>query len=117
MLHRRDPQRDLITYDGSRISELLGRVTTGDPAMSIARIVMPPGPGQPLRRNNFRELLIVVEGGCTVELPQGEIELRPDDVLELPPLTAYAERGGPQGCVAWAICTPAYSRELVEFLA
>lgn len=117
MLHRRDPARELITPDGSRISELLGRVTTGDPAMSVARIVMPPDQGQPLRRNNFDELLIVVAGSCTVDLPQGALELLPDDVLELPAGTAYAERGGPDGCLAWAICTPAFSRDLVEFLA
>lgn len=116
MLYRRDSARDLVTYDGSRISELLGRVTTGDPAMSVARIEMPPDAGQPLRRNNFRELLIVVAGSCTVDLPHGTVELQPDDVLELPPLTLYAERGGPDGCVAWAICTPAFSRELVEFV-
>lgn len=117
MLHRRDPGRELITNDGSRISELLGRVTTSDPAMSVARIVMPPGAGQPPRRNHFRELLIVVAGSCAVDLPHGTVELQPDDVLELPPLTVYAERGGPDGCVAWAICTPAFSRDLVEFLA
>jgi quercetin dioxygenase-like cupin family protein len=115
MLHRHDPQRELHTPDGSRISELLGRVTTGDESLSVARIVMPPGGGQPPRRNRFYELLIVVAGSCEVDLPDGTIQLQPDDVLELPPLTLYAERGGPDGCVAWAICRPAFNRELVEF--
>jgi probable rRNA maturation factor len=115
MLHRRDPQRELLTPDGSRISELLGRVTTGDESLSVARIVMPPGAGQPPRRNRFHELLIVVSGSCEVDLPDGTIRLQADDVLELPPLTLYAERGGPEGCVAWAICRPAFNRELVEF--
>lgn len=117
MLHRRDPERELLTADGSRISELLGRVSTQDQALSLARIVMPPSQGQPLRRNQFHELLIIVAGSCTIELAQGTLELEPDDVLELPPQTAYAERGGPQGCVAWAICRPAFSPDLVEFLA
>lgn len=117
MLYRRDPQRELITSDGSRISELIGRVTTNDPALSVARIVMPPGQGQPLRRNHFHELLIVVAGSCTIDLQQGSVELWPDDLLDLPTLTPYAERGGPDGCVAWAICLPAFSADLVEFLA
>lgn len=117
MLYRHDPDRELVTPDGSRISELTGRVTTGDPTRSVARIVMPPGQGQPMRRNNFHELLIVVEGSCEVRLADGVVQLAPDDVLELPPLTLYAERGGPRGCVAWAICTPAFDPKLVEFLA
>ena len=116
MLYRRDPQRELITPDGSRISELLGRVTTGDPSLSVARIVMPPNQGQPMRRNHFHELLIVVAGSCTIELQQGTVELWPDDLLDLPALTSYAELGGPDGCVAWAICLPAFSAELVEFV-
>ena len=115
MLHRRDPERDLVTHDGSRISELLGRVSNGDESLSVARIVMPPGGGQPLRRNRFHEVLIVVSGSCEVDLPGGTVRLVPDDVLELPPLTLYAERGGPDGCVAWAICRPAFRRDLVEF--
>lgn len=117
MLFRRDPARELRTPDGSRISELMGRVTTNDSNMSVARIVMPPGDGQPPRRNRFHEVLIVVEGSCEVDLPTGTVQLQPDDVLDLPPLTLYAERGGANGCVAWAICQPAFSPDLVEFLA
>jgi mannose-6-phosphate isomerase-like protein (cupin superfamily) len=116
MLHRRDPEREIRTADGSRISELIGRVTTGGAEMSVARIVMPPGKGQPARRNRFAEVLIVVSGSCEVELLDGTVVLAADDVLELPPLTTYAERGGPAGCVAWAICTPAFRPDLVEFL-
>lgn len=117
MVYRRDPARELHTPDGSRISELMGRATTGDPSLSVARIVMPPGGGQPPRRNRFHEVLIVIEGSCEVDLPGGTVQLQPDDVLDLPPLTTYAERGGPGGCVAWAICWPAFSPDLVEFLA
>lgn len=116
MLRRREPARELVTADGSRISELLGRVTTANSDMSVARIVMPPGQGQPARRNRFYEVLIVVEGSCEVDVSTGTLMLGPDDVLELPPLTLYAERGGPNGCVAWAICTPAFDPHLVEFL-
>ncbi len=116
MLRRRDPARALVTADGSHISELLGRMTTGDGGMSVARIVMPPGQGQPPRRNRFHEVLIVVEGSCEVDVFDGTLTLGPDDVLELPPQTLYAERGGPDGCIAWAICTPAFSPDLVEFL-
>jgi probable rRNA maturation factor len=114
MLHRRQPDRDLVTPDGSRIAELIGRVSTGDESWSVARIVMPPGRGQPRRRNRFDEVLIVVAGSCEVELDSGTLTLAPDDVLELPAGTRYAERGGPDGCVAWAICRPAFSRELVD---
>jgi mannose-6-phosphate isomerase-like protein (cupin superfamily) len=94
----------------------MGRVMTHDSRLSVARIVMPAGGGQPLRRNRFDEVLIVVAGSCEVDLPSGTVPMQPDDVLELPALTPYAERGGPHGCVAWAICSPAFSRDLVEFL-
>jgi mannose-6-phosphate isomerase-like protein (cupin superfamily) len=116
MLHRRVSEREIRTADGSRIAELIGRVTTGGADRSVARIVMPAGKGQPARRNRFHELLIVVEGSCEVELLDRTLVLTADDVLELPALTTYAERGGPGGCVAWAICTPAFSPDLVEFL-
>lgn len=117
MLHRPDPANALHTPDGSRIREFMGRVATGDPAFSVARIEMPAGRGQPMRRNQFHEVLIVISGTCAVQLPTGIVQMAPDDVLDLPPLTPYAEQGGPGGCVAWAICFPAFSPELVEFLA
>jgi probable rRNA maturation factor len=115
MLRRRQPERELITPDGSRIAELIGRVSSGDDSWSVARIVMPPGRGQPPRRNRFDEVLIVVSGACEVDLDSGTVTLAPDDVLDLPAGTRYAERGGPDGCVAWAICRPAFSRDLVEW--
>jgi probable rRNA maturation factor len=112
---RRRPDHEIITPDGSRIAELIGRVSTGDDSWSVARIVMPPGGGQPPRRNRFDEALIIVAGSCEVDLDSGTLMLGPDDVLDLPAGTRYAERGGPEGCVAWAICRPAFSRDLVDW--
>ncbi|MBA3944014.1 MAG: hypothetical protein H0X37_05565 [Herpetosiphonaceae bacterium] len=116
MLHRSDLNRVLLTPDGSRISEVLGRVTTGDADCSVARIVMPIGMGQPRRRNGFRELMIIISGSCEVDLPDGTVQLAAGDVLDLPTGTAYAERGGPGGCSLWAVCWPAFQPALVTWL-
>lgn len=116
MLRRPNPDRLLITDDGSRIMEVLGRVTTEQEAYSVAHITMPAEQGQPRRRNGFHELMLVVEGTCVIELANETVQLASGDVLDLPPDTPYAERGGPNGCVVWAVCWPAFSPDLVMWL-
>lgn len=116
MLYHPNPDRLLITPDGSHIMEMLGRVTTGENNYSVAHITMPAGPGQPRRQNGFHELMLVVDGTCEVALQNETLQLRAGDVLDLPPNTPYAERGGPDGCTLWAICWPAFNPELVTWL-
>ncbi|GAC1359691.1 MAG: hypothetical protein NVS4B8_06560 [Herpetosiphon sp.] len=115
MLHKPKNNQLLHTLDGTTIIEVMGRRTTQDRGCSVAQITMPAGGGQPARQNSFREVLIVIDGECEVDLPAGTVRMEKGDVLDLPPGTEYAERGGPQGCRAWAICWPAFAPELVTW--
>lgn len=115
MLYHYDPERGFTTVDGSHITEMLGRVTTADSGVSVARIQMPAGGGQPRRSNGFRELMLIISGSCTVDLATATLELGAGDVLDLPADTMYAERGGPAGCELWAVCWPAFNPALVTW--
>src|SRR5215213_485499 len=111
-----DPDAQFTNANGSTVWEAFGRVSTADPALSIARIFMPPGIDQAMRRNQFSEMLIVVEGWCVVEMAGQTYTLNANDVLHIPANTPYRERvTGDQPCTAWAVCTPAYSFDLVEY--
>jgi ethanolamine utilization protein EutQ len=111
-----DPAAQFTNANGSTVWEAFGRVSTADSAVSIARIFMPPGIDQAVRRNQFSELLIVVEGWCVVEMAGQAYTLNTNDVLHIPANTAYRERvTGDQPCTAWAVCTPAYSFDLVAY--
>ncbi len=113
---RYDPATQFTNANGSTVWEAFGRVSTAESAVSVARIFMPPGIDQALRRNQFDEMLIVVEGGCVVEMAGQTYTLNANDVLRIPTNTPYRERViGGQPCTAWAICTPAYSIDLVTY--
>ena len=111
-----DPSTQFTNANGSTIWEAFGRVSTADSAVSVARVFMPPGITQALRRNQFDEMLIVIDGSCAVEMAGVTYTLNSNDVLHIPPNTPYRERvAGEQPCTAWAVCTPAYSFDLVVY--
>ncbi len=111
-----DPATQFTNANGSTVWEAFGRVSTAEAGISVARIFMPPGIEQAQRHNAFDEMLIVVEGGCVVEMAGQSYTLNPNDVLRIPANTPYRERvTGDHPCTAWAICTPAYSFDLVQY--
>lgn len=116
-MRRFDPAEQFQNANGSTVWEAIGRRAADSPGVSIARLSMPPGAMQRLRANRFDEWLIVIEGGCLVELGGAEHRLRPDDVLHIPAGRPYRERNeGDAPCLAWAICAPAYGLDLVDYL-
>ena len=111
-----DPTAQFTNANGSQVWEALGRRASSDTAMSVARISMPAGITQRKRRNKFNEVLIIISGSCTVHMNQITYQLAPDSVLHIPAGTYYREQvEGSEPCIAWAICTPAYAIELVEY--
>ncbi len=57
------------------IEEYAGRVATGDQAVSIARIVCPPGWSEVGQQPEFTETKLVLKGMVKVEHRQGTLEV------------------------------------------
>jgi quercetin dioxygenase-like cupin family protein len=69
------PSPTTITAAGTppkRIDEYVGRVNTGDTAVSVARMRSPAGWSEPGQRPEFREVTLVLSGRLRVEHEGGE---------------------------------------------
>ncbi len=98
---------------GKVIDEYVGRVNTGDAAVSIARMVAPAGWAEPAQTPEFDEYTIVLSGSVRVEHPGG--------VLDVPAGRAVLTRAGeriryttPEGAEYLAICLPAFAPDLAH---
>ena len=98
------------------IEEFVGRVNTGEPRVSIARMRSPEGWVEPGQRPEFDEYTLVLEGCLRVEGEDGE----PLDVRAGQAVLAH---GGewvrystpePGGASYVAVCLPAFSPDTVN---
>jgi len=99
-----------------RIEEFIGRVHTGDDAISIARMHSPRGWSEPGQRPAFTEYTLVLSGRLRVEHETG------GDPLEVGPGQAVICRPGewvrystPEADTTYvAVCVPAFSPDTVQ---
>jgi quercetin dioxygenase-like cupin family protein len=56
---------------GKVIKEYVGRVTSGEAAVSVAHMVAPPGWSEPFQQPDFDEVTLVLRGTVRVEHPGG----------------------------------------------
>ena len=98
-----------------RIEEFIGRVNTGTQAVSVARMISPPGWEEPAQTPEFDEYTIVLKGNLEVRVG--------DEVLTLSAGQAIvAERGervqyatpGADGAEYIAVCLPAFAPDIVN---
>ena len=97
------------------IEEFIGHVTSGTTALSIARMVSPPGWSESGQTPDFDEFTVVLRGQLRVETRVG-----PQDVLA--GQAVIAPRGqwvrystpSPEGAEYIAVCLPAFSPETVQ---
>ena len=61
----------LIAAPPKQIEEYLGRVNTGDPGLSVARMVSPEGWQEPGQTPEFREITVVLRGSLRVNTAVG----------------------------------------------
>lgn len=98
-----------------RIEELVGRASTGDEALSVARMVSPEGWREPGQRPEFTEVTVVLRGTLRVEheggardVPAGQaVVTRPGEWVRY----ATPAEGGAEYV---AVCLPAFSPETVH---
>ena len=98
-----------------QIEEFVGRVNTGDDAISIARMVSPGGWVEPAQTPDFREMTVVLKGTLQVETREGmfEVEAGQGIILEPGEWVRYSTPGA-EGAEYIAVCTPAFSPDTVH---
>lgn len=90
------------------IEEYIGRVNSGDSAVSVAHMHSPPGWSEPGQTPEFDEVTLVLQGYMRVEHASGSTEVRPGQAI-------VAEKGEwvrystPEGAEYVAICLPAFA--------
>jgi quercetin dioxygenase-like cupin family protein len=98
-----------------RIEEYAGRVNTGDPRVSVARMQSPEGWQEPGQRPDFEEITIVLGGTLRVEFDGGAVDVSAGQAVVTEPgewvrySTPFA--GGAEYV---AVCLPAFSMDTVH---
>jgi mannose-6-phosphate isomerase-like protein (cupin superfamily) len=100
---------------GKVIDEYVGRVNSGEEAVSIAHMVAPPGWAEPAQAPDFDEYTLVLRGRVRVETASG--------VLDVPAGSAVVTRAGervrysvpgPEEAEYVAVCRPAFAPHLAH---
>ncbi|HMK39580.1 MAG TPA: cupin [Bacteroidota bacterium] len=97
------------------IEEFIGRVNSGTPSLSIARMKSPPGWVEPAQTPLFDEYTIVLKGMLRVTHRSGDIDVEAGQAV-------IAQKGewvrysspGPAGAEYIAVCLPAFSPDTVR---
>jgi ethanolamine utilization protein EutQ (cupin superfamily) len=95
---------------GKVIQEYVGRVTTGDRAVSVAHMVAPGGWEEPAQTPDFDEVTLVLTGSVEVEHAGGTLRAGAGQAV----ITRAGERvryATPEGAEYVAICLPAFTPE------
>lgn len=98
-----------------RIEEYVGRVNTGDAAVSIARMKSPQGWEEPAQTPQFDEWTLVLDGMVVVEHEGGRLEVRAGEAVHTKPgeWVRYSTPE-PGGAEYVAVCLPAFSPDTVN---
>jgi mannose-6-phosphate isomerase-like protein (cupin superfamily) len=95
---------------GKVIDEYVGRVNTGESALSVAHMVAPGGWVEPAQQPEFDEITLVLRGCVRVEHPTGILDVRAGQAV----VTRAGEKvryttPESDGAEYVAICIPAFS--------
>lgn len=98
-----------------RIEEFVGRVSSGDDAVSVARMTSPEGWIEPGQAPEFREITLVLRGLVRVRSETGTLDARAGQaVVTRPGERVRYSTPEPGGAEYVAICLPAFSPDLVH---
>lgn len=98
---------------GKTIDEYVGRVTTGDAAVSVAHMVAPGGWSEPAQTPGFDEMTVVLRGVVRVEHDEGFLDVAAGQAV----ITRSGERvrystPTDEGAEYVAVCLPAFAPDL-----
>ncbi|MEW9546918.1 cupin domain-containing protein [Nonomuraea sp. NPDC050783] len=94
---------------GKLIDEHIGRVNSGDEAVSIAHMTAPPGWAEPAQTPSFAEYTLVLRGTVIVEHDGGRTEVAAGQSVVTEPGERIRYSAGPEGAEYVAVCLPAFS--------
>ena len=98
-----------------RIEEFVGRVNTGDPQVSVARMTSPEGWEEPGQRPSFDEITLVLRGRLCVEHEGGELDVRAGQAVVTRPGEWVRYSTPDEGGADYvAVCVPAFSPDTVN---
>lgn len=96
------------------IDEYVGRVNTGDGAISIAHMRSPAGWSEPGQRPQFTEYTLVLRGTLRVETEGDPLEVHAGQAI-VTSAGEWVRYSTPHGdCEYVAVCTPAFSPDTVH---
>ncbi len=100
---------------GKVIEEYVGRVNSGEAAVSIAHMIAPAGWGEPAQAPEFDEYTVVLRGRLEVTHPGGTLTVRAGQAV----LSRAGERvryatPGDEGAEYVAVCLPAFGPDLAH---
>ena len=97
------------------IDELVGRVNTKDPRLSIAHMRSPSGWMEPGQTPDFDEFSIVLKGILRVQHSGGVLDVRAGQAV-IAHKGEWIQRSTPtpEGAEYYSVCLPAFSLELVH---
>ncbi|WP_246268076.1 cupin domain-containing protein [Nonomuraea typhae] len=94
---------------GKVIDEHVGRVNSGDAAVSIAHMGAPAGWDEPAQTPEFTEYTVVLRGTVLVEHAEGVTEVRAGQSIVTEAGEKVRYSCGPEGAEYIAVCLPAFS--------
>ena len=98
-----------------QIEEYIGRVNSGHPTVSVARMVSPEGWVEPGQSPEFEEVTLVLRGMLQVEHKGGKLDVQAGQaVITNPGEWVRYSSPTPGGAEYVAICLPAFSPESVH---
>jgi len=98
-----------------KIEEFAGRVNSGHPGVSVAKMTSPEGWLEPGQRPEFEEITVVLRGMVRVEHDGGTMDVRAGQAIVASPgeWIRYSTPE-PGGAEYVAVCLPAFSPETVH---
>jgi probable rRNA maturation factor len=101
--------------DGKRVEEYVGAAATGTEALSVARMLAPPGWVEPAQVPEFDEVVIVLRGELTLVVEGRRERIRAGEVGWVTRGRRVVYRNDGQGaCDYYSVCTPAFRPELAH---
>ena len=98
-----------------KIEEFAGRVNSGHPQVSVAKMTSPSGWLEPGQRPEFEEITVVLKGMVRVEYDGGSLDVQAGQaVVATPGEWVRYSTPGPDGAEYVAVCLPAFSPATVH---